>query len=81
MKVSIKLFAAARELVNSESLAIELRAGATVADLRRAVAEQLPELRELVARSMFAIDFEYATKERVVPPDAEIAWIPPVSGG
>jgi molybdopterin converting factor subunit 1 len=81
MKLSIKLFAAARELVNSESLAIELRAGATVADLRRALAERVPELRELVVRSMFAIDCEYATNERLVPSDAEIAWIPPVSGG
>lgn len=80
-KVTIKLFAAVRDLVNSDSMSIELRKGTTVADLRRAVAERLPELRELVSRSMFAINCEYATNEHIVPSDAEVAWIPPVSGG
>jgi molybdopterin converting factor small subunit len=81
MKLNIKLFAAARDLVERDSIEIELRAGATVADLRRSVVEQFPKLRELVVRSMFAIDCEYATNERIVPPDAQLALIPPVSGG
>jgi molybdopterin converting factor small subunit len=81
MKLNIKLFAAARDLVKSESIAIELGSGATVADLRHALVELAPQLRDLVARSMFAIDCEYATNDRVVPPNAQLALIPPVSGG
>jgi len=30
---------------------------------------------------MFAIDAAYATDATVVPPDQEVALIPPVSGG
>ena len=42
---------------------------------------QRPALEEIIGQAMFAIDAEYAGDERVVPPNADVACIPPVSGG
>ena len=81
VNITIKLFAAARELAGGESIEIELPAGATVANLRQELMERLPKARELLARSMFAVDCDYAADDRRLEPCAEVACIPPVSGG
>ena len=81
MLIRVKLFAAARDLAGGELIEIELPADATVAGLRQALMERLPPARELLARSMFAIDCDYVGEQAAVRPSAEIACIPPVSGG
>jgi molybdopterin converting factor subunit 1 len=81
MRVNVKLFAAARELAGGESIAIDLPAAATVGSLRQELMERLPRARELLARSMFAIDCAYAADDKRLQASAEIACIPPVSGG
>jgi molybdopterin converting factor subunit 1 len=81
MRIRVKLFAAARDLVGGESIEIELPGEATVAELRHTLMERLPPARELLARSMFAIDHEYAANETRLKSNAEVACIPPVSGG
>jgi molybdopterin converting factor subunit 1 len=81
MRVCVKLFAAARELAGGESLEIDLPDGATVTTLREALMERLPPARELLARSMFAMDCDYAHDQQRLQAGAEIACIPPVSGG
>jgi molybdopterin synthase sulfur carrier subunit len=81
MHIRVKLFAAARDLAGSESIEIELPAEATVADLRQALMERLPPARELLARSMFAINCDYAANDTRLAPQGEVACIPPVSGG
>jgi molybdopterin converting factor subunit 1 len=81
MKRQIKLFAAARQLAGQPLVEVELAESATVADLRRAMSQQCPALAELARHVVFAIDTEYATDDAPVPPDGELACIPPVSGG
>jgi sulfur-carrier protein len=81
MRFNVKLFAAAREAADGDSIEVELPTGATVAALRRALMERLPKVRDLLARSMFAIDREYARDYAKIPENAEVACIPPVSGG
>lgn len=81
MRVSVKLFAATRELAGGESIEIELPVGSTVARLRQELMERLPGARELLARSLFAIDREYAADDMGLEASTEIACIPPVSGG
>ncbi len=81
MRICVKLFAAARELAGGDSIEIELPAAATVADLRQALIERLPSARELLARSMFAIDHEYAANHLRLQANVAVACIPPVSGG
>jgi molybdopterin converting factor subunit 1 len=81
MNVPVKLFAAARQLAGQPVLEVELAQPATVGQLRQALAGQCPALKQLVPHLMFAIDKEYAADDVSIPPDAEVACIPPVSGG
>lgn len=81
MRIFVKLFAAARDLAGGDTIEIELSNAATVADLRQALMEWLPPARDLLSRSMFAIDCDYAGDNARLAPNAEIACIPPVSGG
>ena len=81
MQVTVKLFAVARQVAGVEQLTLELPTGATVADLRQALAETSPELAPLLPSMAVAIDAEYVDDAAPVRADAEIACIPPVSGG
>jgi len=81
MTVRVLLFARARDLAESDMLTIDLPAGATVADLRRRIADACPDLREFLARCAIAVAEEFAPDEAKLPLDAEVALIPPVSGG
>jgi molybdopterin converting factor small subunit len=81
MKVSVRLFAIARQIAGRESVELELPEQATVADLRRTMAREIPRLSALLGPMLFAIDAHYADDATLVPAEAEIACIPPVSGG
>jgi molybdopterin converting factor subunit 1 len=81
MTLRVRLFARARDLAGADSVAVELPAGATVAELRARLGEAYPALRPLLARSAVAVNEEYAGDDVVIPPAAEIALLPPVSGG
>ncbi len=81
MKVALKLFAVARQLAGCDTISIELPAGATIAALRAVLAEQSPALGPILPRVMFAVNADYAADETVICDGAEVACIPPVSGG
>jgi molybdopterin synthase sulfur carrier subunit len=81
MKVCVQLFAVARQLAGAKSVSIELTHGATVAELRTALSKAVPALGELLGRTAIAVNAEYAPEKMVIPASAEIALIPPVSGG
>ena len=67
--------------IYGEGLARRGSQGATVADLRRQLATRVPPLSGLLRHMMFAIDAQYVSADALLPPDAEVACIPPVSGG
>lgn len=81
MKVEVKLFAAARQLAGRPTWLLELPEGATIATLRAALAESVPSLAELLRHALFAVNTEYVSDQTPIPSGAEIACIPPVSGG
>ena len=81
MNVRVRLFAAARQAAGCETVEMELPRGSTVGQLRRRLAGEIPQLSGLVGQAMFAIDAEYARDSDEIPPDADVACIPPVSGG
>ncbi len=81
MNVEVKLFAVAKQLAGQETIVVEVAQTATVADLRASIAQQFTELAGIVARTMIAIDTEYVGDEIIIAENAEIALIPPVSGG
>src|SRR5262249_17385645 len=79
--MKVRLFARARELAGTDALEVSLPAGATVRDLRRHIAEQCPPLSGLLQRSALAVDDEFADDAWTLPLNAEVALLPPVSGG
>jgi molybdopterin converting factor subunit 1 len=79
--MKVLLFARARELAGQGLIELRLPAGASVADLRRALADAWPRLAGLAARSALAVNNEYADDSTPIPADAEVALLPPVSGG
>jgi molybdopterin converting factor subunit 1 len=81
MTVRVRLFARARDLAGVDCVAAELPAGATVMTLRRELAEVVPALIGLLERCAIAVNGEFAGEAQPLPPGAEVALLPPVSGG
>jgi molybdopterin converting factor small subunit len=81
MIVRVKLFARARDLVGADVVQVELPSGATVADLREALIRQVQPLTNFVPRCAIAQDGEYALDPDDISAQADLALIPPVSGG
>lgn len=81
MVVTVRLFARAKDLAGLDRVRLDLPPGATVGDLRRQLAAAVPVLAGLLERSALAVAEEFADDALPVPPDAEVALLPPVSGG
>jgi molybdopterin synthase catalytic subunit len=80
MPVEILYFAAARDAAGlpRETLA---EAPATVADLRRALVAARPALARILTRCRIAVDREFVGDDAPLRDGAEVAVVPPVSGG
>lgn len=81
MIVALRLFALARERVGCPIVSLKLAEPARVADLKRALAESHPEIQTLLPHLKFAVNSEYADDQTPIHPGADLAAIPPVSGG
>ncbi len=81
MIVRVKLFAVAKQLAGRGELEVELPDGSKVVDLRAAIVEQFPALRDVLRHALIAVNTQYAANDLPIPQDAEVACIPPVSGG
>lgn len=79
--MTVLLFARARDLVGCDRITIAGPRPGTVGELRRQVIEQYPRLASLAARSAFAVDDEFAEDPAPIRDGAEVALLPPVSGG
>jgi MoaE-MoaD fusion protein len=78
--LTILYFAGARDAAGTAREALE-GAPATVAELRRALVERHPALGRVLPQCRIAVDQEMASDADPLPPGAEVAVIPPVSGG
>lgn len=81
MNIRVLLFAAARDAAGSPFVELDAPEAATVADVRERLAVKCPQLRGMLARSAVAIDGRYAVPSQRIDRGAEVALIPPVSGG
>ena len=83
MTVTVRLFAILRERAGSDSVEIELPAGATVADAFERLAAA-PGLAELIDARVGADGRQPRVRRRrrrAIGPGDELALIPPISGG
>ena len=81
MKIRVMLFAAAKQIAGTPSVDLVFDTCPTLAQVQAAVVRWCPELESVVARSVFAVDSEYAPMDQVIGDDCEVGLIPPVSGG
>ena len=66
----------------AESLTIDgLPDDATAATLAEALARREPRLADLLSRTRVAIDAEFADPQSPLRDGAEVAFLPPMSGG
>ncbi len=76
----VLLFATLRDLA-APTVTVELPTGATVRDLRAALAAAHPALKPYLEDAIVAVNHDFALEDEQIPQNAEIAVFPPVSGG
>jgi molybdopterin converting factor subunit 1 len=79
MKLTVKYFAASREIVGTGEMVQELPDGATVGELRDVLFGSYPALSPLVVK--FAVNRVYAPWDAELHDGDQVALIPPVGGG
>jgi molybdopterin synthase catalytic subunit len=80
-KIRILFFATLRERAGMKLLELEVPPGMTVHALKEKLAGDFPDLRESMGTVLVSINKEFSLDEAVIPPQAEVALFPPVSGG
>jgi MoaE-MoaD fusion protein len=81
MRIRLLAFASAGDAVGRETQEVDLPAGSRVADLKARLGGEHPALVPLWPRLAIAVDGELAGEDRVLADGAEVALLPPVSGG
>lgn len=79
LAITVRCFAAVRELLGAAELSLEVAAGTTVDGLRQLLAVDHPGLLRLPLA--FAVNRDYARADTVLAAGDEVAFIPPISGG
>lgn len=81
MNIHTLFFAHYQDVVGSRELTVAMERGATVRDLAARLEQDYPRLGNLLAQGRVAVNEEFADADTVLPPGAEAAWMPPMSGG
>ena len=81
MKITVQLFARARDLAGAGHVELEVPESARVADVKRSLAEQYPRMSPLVPNLLVAIGTDYADDNMVISQYSSVSCFPPVSGG
>ena len=79
--MNVLLFARAKDLIGADRIDVAIAEPATVGDLRRYLMGQHPTIAGLLEKSAFAVNDEFADDAMPIPQGAEVALLPPVSGG
>jgi molybdopterin converting factor subunit 1 len=81
MRVTVRLFAAARERAGCDRLELDLPDGATVADAVARLASDLPPLAAILPYCQTAVNQAMADAQARLSTGDELALLPPVAGG
>lgn len=80
-RIKLLFFATLRDRAGTKSMELDVPEDLTVQGLKEKLAEEYPNLKDSMKSVLITINREYAFDEAVIPPDAEMALFPPVSGG
>lgn len=81
MKVTVRMFAAAREAWGFDAQTVELPPGANVADALAGLRQPLAPAQNIFDSCAFAINQRFARQDERLADGDELAVLPPVSGG
>lgn len=79
--ITIIFFATFRDKASVDRTQMEVPDETSVLELKILLKERFPGLGDFADHALISINKEYAFDEEIVPPNAEIAVFPPVSGG
>ncbi len=81
LPITVLFFSHLKARVGAARLALEMPAGATVADLKARLSSDYPQLEPAMHTIIVSINREFAFDHELLPAGAEVAIFPPVSGG
>lgn len=81
IQVRVRTFSLLRQVLGTASMTLNLSAGATVGDLIAHLKQEYPAAAPHLARSLVAVNRNYADETQPLAPGDEVAVFPPVSGG
>ena len=81
MKINVLFFASCREVIGMKKLVMDLDGGVTIAEIRKRIVCQFPQLAGVSKTLQFARNSEYVAEDTPLQDGDEVAVIPPVSGG
>jgi molybdopterin converting factor small subunit len=81
VKISVRLFAVARQLAGRELVELDVPRGTTIGPLRTLLADEIPDLAPVLPHVLFAVENQYAANDDPIAAGSQVACIPPVSGG
>lgn len=79
--ITIHLYAGLRDLAKLSHLELPWAPDLTIATLRNTLSTSYPTIAPLLARSNIAINDQISSNDQPIPDHADIAILPPVSGG
>ena len=81
MHLAVRLFAVVRQWANADQIEVDVPENSNIAELRRALLARLPQLSQFGPQLRFSVNAQYADDATPIPAGAEVACIPPPSGG
>jgi molybdopterin converting factor subunit 1 len=77
----VLFFATLKDRTGVRQTTLDIPDGTKVSELKGILEDRFPSLSLLLPNALIAVNREYALNDLVIPPEAEIAIFPPVSGG
>ena len=81
MQIRVLFFATLREIAKTKELELEVPEGTTLQQLKPMLVKRIPALAPALMTSLASVNKEFAFDADEIPPEAEVAFFPPVSGG
>ena len=80
-RIKLLFFATIRDKAGTKSMDLDIPNEMTVKQLKEQLASEYPNLKDSLKAILISVNQEYVFDEASIPSNAEVALVPPVSGG
>ncbi len=81
IKVNVKFFAYARELVGEKNIVVEVERGISIKEFIDTIIYDYPDLENIREQLIIAVNKTTVRPDKIVKDGDEVALLPPVAGG